>query len=419
VARSDDAHNTVRRPLPLPIADDAIRAHAERLVSDDVTRQALALAFAESRASSAEILVEGREFYPPMLADIASASSSVHVNQFGFRPGVVGDAFAETLIRKAADGVPVRLVVDRQGSDPERSARPLYDRLTAAGVEIGVVRATRPRVPAGTLGGDGPTRWNLAGLGHIDHRKVVVVDGRVGWVGGAGIEDHFQDGRFHDLFVRVSGPVVAQLQLVFLASFRWLGGTVPAEQLDTLFPSLEPGADAIPAVVLHNAPGRYRPITDAIATLLDTARETLDVVNPYVTDRGMIRRIERAARRGVRVRLFVPAEANNWACAAAQQFHHARLLDAGVRILEYPTMLHAKAFVRDGEEVLAGTCNLEAWSLKRFFEIDVRLRSAAVASQFEERFSAPAEAVSSPGRRLTGLAERARATAFAGISPLL
>jgi phosphatidylserine/phosphatidylglycerophosphate/cardiolipin synthase-like enzyme len=194
---------------------------------------------------------------------------------------------------------------------------------------------------------------------------------------------------------------------------------VPAEQLDTLFPSLEPGADAIPAVVLHNAPGRYRPITDAIATLLDTARETLDVVNPYVTDRGMIRRIERAARRGVRVRLFVPAEANNWACAAAQQFHHARLLDAGVRILEYPTMLHAKAFVRDGEEVLAGTCNLEAWSLKRFFEIDVRLRSAAVASQFEERFSAPAEAVSSPGRRLTGLAERARATAFAGISPLL
>ena len=89
----------------------------------------------------------------------------------------------------------------------------------------------------------------------------------------------------------------------------------------------------------------------------------------------MIRRIELAARRGVRVRLFVPANANNWACAAAQHFHHAKLLDAGVRILEYPTMLHAKAFVRDGEELLVGTCNLEAWSLKRFFEIDLQLRS--------------------------------------------
>jgi hypothetical protein len=117
--------------------------------------------------------------------------------------------------------------------------------------------------------------------------------------------------------------------------------------------------------VLHNAPGRYRPTTDAIARLLDNASETLDVVNPYVTDRGMIRRIERAASRGVRVRLFVPANANNWACAGAQHFHHARLLDAGVRILEYPRMLHAKAFVRDGKELLAGTCNLEAWSLKR------------------------------------------------------
>jgi cardiolipin synthase A/B len=247
----------------------------------------------------------------------------------------------------------------------------------------------------------------------------MVVDGRVGWVGGAGIEDHFQDGRFHDLFLRVEGPVVAQLQLVFLASFRWLYGEVDRPELDALFPFLEGGADPVPARILHNAPGRYRPITDTIAHLLENASETLDVVNPYVTDRGMIRRIERAARRGVRVRLFVPANANNWACAGAQQFHHARLLDAGVRILEYPTMLHAKAFVRDGRELVAGTCNLEAWSLKRFFEIDLQLLSTAVAAQFDERFSAPAEALSAPGRPLTGAKRRARAAALAAISPLL
>ena len=156
--------------------------------------------------------------------------------------------------------------------------------------------------------------------------------------------------------------------------------------------------------------GRYRPITDAIARLLDGATKTLDVVNPYVTDRRMIGRIERAAQRGVHVRLFVPADANNWACAAAQQFHHGRLLDAGVRILEHPAMLHAKAFVRDGEEVLAGTCNLEAWSLKRFFEIDVLVRSPALAAQFDERFSVPAEALSRDGSRLRGAKERARAT---------
>jgi hypothetical protein len=75
--------------------------------------------------------------------------------------------------------------------------------------------------------------------------------------------------------------------------------------------------------------------------------------------------------------------------------------------------------VRDGEELLAGTCNLEAWSLKRFFEINLQVWSEAVASQFDERFSAEAEAVSSPGRRLDGMKERAKATAFAALSPLL
>jgi cardiolipin synthase len=388
-------------------------------VDGPVALDALALSFAESSASSVEVLVEGESFYPPMLADIESAVSSVHINQFGFRPGVVGDVFAEALVRKAKEGVPVRLVVDNQGSDPEGGAREHYERLTDGGVQVCVVRATKPKAVVGPLEGDGPTRWNISGLGHIDHRKVLLVDGRIGWVGGAGIEDHFQDGRFHDLFVRLGGPVVSQFQLIFVASFRWLGGAIPREELADLFPALDAGAEPVPAVALHNSPGRYRPITDQIRRMLDGARETLDVVNPYVTDAGMIRRIERAARRGVRVRLFVPANANNWACAAAQQFHHARLLDSGVRVLEYPTMLHAKAFVRDGEDLLAGTCNLEAWSLKRFFEIDALVRSEAVAAQFDERFSLPAEAVSSPGRRLTGMKPRAKATVFAALSPLL
>ena len=308
--------------------------------------------------------------------------------------------------------------IDR-GRIPERSSRPLYDRLLEGGVEVFVVRATQPRATHGLLGADGDKRWNLNGLGHIDHRKVVVVDGLTGWVGGAGVEDHFQDGRFHDLFLRITGPVVSQLQLVFLATLRWLGCEVDPSELPVLFPEHAGSETAVPAVVLHNAPGRYRPLTAAIARAMDDASQTLDVVNPYVTDRGMVGRMKAAARRGARVRLFVPADANNWACAAAQHFHHRGLLDAGVEIHEYPTMLHAKAFVRDGEDVLVGTCNLEAWSLRRFFEIDVRVRSASLAEQFEERFTTPALAVSSPGEAVSGARARLRAAVFAAISPLL
>ena len=391
---------------------------AEQLLRAPARKRDLGLVFDETVASSAEIHVEGRNFYPPMLTDIASATSSIHINQFGFRPGSIGDEFAEVLMTKASDGVLVRVVVDRQGSDPDRGSRAFYERLLAAGVDIRVVRAVQLRAPVRPVVAGGPTRWNFDRLGNIDHRKLVVVDGRVGWVGGAGIEDHFHDGRFHDLFMRVAGPVTSQLQLVFVATFRWLDGVILREELDDLFPEQEVGPSAVPATVLHNAPG-HRPITSAIADLLDGARESLDVVNPYVTDARTIGRMEDAARRGVRVRLFVPATANNWACAAAQHHHHGALLKAGVRILEYPTMLHAKAFVRDGEDVLAGTCNLEAWSLKRFFEIDVLVRSPELASQFDERFSAPAEVVSRPGRALVGRRERVRARAFATISPLL
>ena len=412
-------HATARTAGAVSVANHAIRAHAQRLLTERIGLGDLALEFDEGLANSAELLVAGTAFYPRMLADIESAESSIHINQFGFKPGVVGDQFAEALTRKAADGVAVRLVVDRRGSAPDEGSRDLYERLATCGVEVCVVRATKVRAAVGPLGGGGALRWNLNGLGHFDHRKMTIVDGRIGWVGGAGIEDHFGDGRFHDLFVRVTGPVVNQLALVFLTSFRWLGGAVPATALDALFPTLDAAPDGVPAVLLHNAPGKFRPITTAIGGVIDGANETLDIANPYVSDAGMIRRIAGAARRGVRVRLFVPANANNWACAAAQRAHHGTLLDAGVRIVEHPAMLHAKAFVGDGEEVLAGTCNLEAWSLKRFFEIDLRVRSRDLAAQFEERFAAPAEQISGAGRRLTGRRERAKAALFAAISPLL
>ena len=261
------------------------------------------------------MFVEGTSFYPPMLEDIAAATSSVHINQFGFRPGVVGDVFAQALTAKAAEGVPVRLVVDHMGSAPDEGSREHYESLSRGGVKVCVNRASKLRASVAPLGETVPKRWNLAAIGHVDHRKMLVVDGRIGWVGGAGIEDHFNDGRFHDLFVRVTGPVVQQLQLVFVASFRWLGGQIDRAEVDILFPGEDDGE--IPAAVRHNAPGRYRPITTAIAGLFDDAVETLDVVNPYVTDRRMIRAIETAARRGVRVRLFTPAHGNNWACSAA------------------------------------------------------------------------------------------------------
>lgn len=384
---------------------DQLHVRGAHLLRAPVDLPDLALRFPESAASTTEVHAGGDQFFPPILADLAAATSTIHIDQYGFRPGEIGERFARTLLAKAAEGVAVRLVVDGSGSHRGKAGRAFFDRLRAGGIEVGVVRALRLRAPAT--------------LGHFDHRKFMVIDGRVGWVGGAGIEDHFADGRFHDAFLRLTGPVVSQLQIVFLATFRWLGGTVPAETLDDLLPEHEHVPGTAPATVLHNAPGRYRPITTQIGRLLDGARESLDVVNPYVTDAAMIGRIRDAARRGVRVRLFVPAKPNNKACAAAQRAHHRELLDAGVRILGHPAMLHAKVFVRDREEVLLGTCNLDGWSLKRFFELDVLVRSPELAAQFDARFTAPAAAISTAGRAATGPGERLSSAVFGALAPLL
>jgi cardiolipin synthase A/B len=339
-----------------------------------------------------------------MLEDIAAATSSVHINQFGFRPGVVGERFAQVLLAKAAEGVPVRLVVDRQGSDPEGGSQELYERLTAAGIDVCVVRATKPRVVKGALGAGGGMHWNLRALGHIDHRKLAVIDGRVGWVGGAGIEDHFEDGRFHDVMVRVTGDVVRQAQAAFLTSFRGHGGRMPAD-LSPYFP--EPAdAGSTPVALAQVIPGGFVAASQAIREQIDAARSRLDVMNPYITDSDMIERIVAAGRRGVRVRLVVAETSNNAQATAALEYRYPDLIDAGVEVWELPgTVVHAKVVVAD-DTVSFGTVNLDSWALYRNSEIAMIARSPETAALLEERLFAPDIARSKRGEPRSEMRER-------------
>jgi cardiolipin synthase A/B len=382
-----------------PVSETQIEALRQRAgiygSTAEVDRDAMSLAFGQSWATDLELLVGGETFFPRIGEDMEAAQYSIHVNQFGFKSDALGTDAAGILVRKANEGVKVRLVVDDQGSMPWSMSSGMYRDLAAAGVEVVVNQGFRPIRKHGLVGGELERRINLNGLGHPDHRKSIIIDGRIGYVGGAGFQEHFETGEFHDLFVRMSGAVVSQLQLVFLASFRYLGGP-PVGDLDALFPLVDEPAGAAPATVLHNAPG-FRPISVAIDEIIDSSRARLDIVNPYVADPPAVRRMVQAARRGVKVRLLVPAKANNPVLALAQRHHHAALLDAGVEIWEHPRMVHSKAFVRDGHDVLVGTCNLEAWSLKRSYEIDIRTRSADLAQQFEERFFGPAIGISRAG----------------------
>lgn len=224
-------------------------------------------------------------------------------------------------------------------------------------------------------------------LGRVDHRKLSVVDGSVAWIGGAGLEDHFEDGGFHGVMVRVTGDVVRQAQAAFLASFQGRGGPAP-NYVSHLFPEqIDPGAT--PVALAQVIPGGFVAASEAIREQIDSARERLDIANPYLTDRDAISRILAAAGRGATVRVLVSETSNNAQAGAALRHRYAELAAAGVEVWELPgTVVHAKVVVAD-DLVSFGTINLDAWALYRNSEIMMIARSREAAELFEKRLFEP------------------------------
>jgi cardiolipin synthase A/B len=353
-----------------------------------------ALPFAWSTAATIEPLVEGVNFFPRIFEDVRAARSSVHILMFGWREGEVGTEMAALLEQKLAAGVEVRVIVDGFGSRPYEQAREMFTGLAEAGAQI-VVNDVFPLDRDGLYPDDQAIDWRQDEVGRADHRKLYVIDGEVAWTGGAGIEDHFQNGGFHDVMVRVTGDVVRQAQAAFLTSFRGHGGPLP-DDLSAYFPEPEE-AGTTPIALAQVIPGGHVAASQAIREQIDGARERLDVMNPYLTDRDMIGRILAAARRGVRTRVVVSETSNNAQATAALKHHYQDFVDAGVEVWELPdTVVHAKVVVAD-DVVSFGTVNLDAWALYRNNEIMMIARSPDAAGLFEERLFEPDVARSKPG----------------------
>jgi cardiolipin synthase len=400
-----------------PFDPDAIRAEnaavrtAELVARPRVRRADLAQTFAPAISTAVEPLLHGRRYFPRMLEDIAAATDHVHLLIYGYKAGDIGETFLTALAAKVAAGVEVRLSVDAIGSEVDFGSKDLFRRLREAGVEVvahdGIVVVRSGDLGARTYHPHGED------LLHFDHRKMVVVDGRIGYVGGSGIEDHYNDERFYDVMCRVEGPIVAQLQSVFLLSWRNHDGAAPEDaSLLRYFPPavLVVPLDAAfrtPTTVLWNVPGTgHHPISDAIERALDDAAHEIHIVNPYISNKAILERLVAAALRGVRVRLIAPGKPTPPYPAAAFRHWYGRLIDAGAEILLHPEMAHAKV-LRIDDEVLIGGCNLDDLSLFRNDELDLRFDDPAVAELTERTIFDELVAMSTPAERAT--APRARA----------
>lgn len=392
-----------------PPSDAVTAAQAQEITEafarrDDPKRDDVAIPYAPTTAADVELHVEGLSFFPAIIEDIESADSSVHIMMFGFYPGEWGMKIAEALIAKAQQGVVVRVSVDRYGSKVFGENNELYDDVTESGVRV-VVNDIFPFQEEGELPDREPS-WIQDEVGQADHRKIIVVDGEVGWIGGAGFEDHFATGGYHDVFVRVTGDVVRQMQAVFLTSYHAYGGVVSGEpgSLAEYFPEpAEPGT--IPTTLVQNIPGGFIPATQAIREAMEDATTSLDVMNPYFTDPGMIDRIVEAAERGVDVRILVSQESNNKPADAALRHEYGRMLDAGVEIWEYPAVMHAKVTISD-DTLIVGTVNLDAWALYRNLEIALIFEDADLAERARDEWIEPDIARSRPGEPPDGTLDR-------------
>lgn len=318
-------------------------------------------------------LRDGDEAYPAMLAAIAEARETITLLSYIFDNDPAGERFAEALQAAHARGVQVRVLIDDVGA---RYSRPtMVARLRAAGVPVATFLPTRL-----------PRLFRYANL--RNHRKILVVDGRIGFTGGMNIREGHWLGRrpaspVRCLHFRLEGPIVYELQRTFAVDWSF----VTREALDRApwFPRLARHGPVVARGVPDGPDSDLENILELILGALSAAREHVRIISPYfLLDDVLLRALQVAAMRGVTVDIVVPSRSNlpimDW--AMTPQF--APLLEKGCRIFQSPPPFdHTKAFTVDGIWCLIGSTNWDARSLLLNFEFNVECYDAALTRELE------------------------------------
>ena len=330
---------------------------------------------------SLELLKEGRQLYDSQLVAIRAAKHSVHLESYIFYPGQWAGAFLDALRERARAGVNVRVMIDAVGS--LRMPKSHFAGLIAAGGRVYRYHPLHWRMLL---------RWNSR-----THRNLLVVDGRVAFVGGAGIADHWsrkEPPPWRDCAVRVTGAVVSGLQAVFAENWLECAGEllVGPDSLPSGLGSIQPsGGDDTCGIAVGSTPtaGRSTRARMLVQFLLATARESIDLCSPYfVPDFGIRRQLLAARERGVRVRIVTGGPYSDHGIARrAGRRRYGPLLEAGVQIAEYAThMMHVKVMVVDGRFSLLGSTNIDHRSFGLNDEVNLLVLSPQLAAQVQAMF---------------------------------
>jgi cardiolipin synthase len=378
---SEDAGDKVLQAALEQYKDDA----AVRELVDSVRRYSSAPLTTGNRVN---VLIDGPQTYSAIEAALRAARHNIHIETFIYGPGDVGQRFAELLAQKRTEGLEVRLLYDSLGS--RETPREFFDQLRQRNVEV---REFRPMSPIKT-----PELWKLQ---NRDHRKIIVVDGQVGFTGGINIDSTYdsastskpgperglEDG-WRDTHIEIQGPAVAQLQTLFVGNWQQAGEHEDLSAKDKYFPTIKPAGDNLVTIVANDSESNDRSLYGTYVAAFTCATKRLWITHAYFApNEELLTALIDAAKRGVDVRLIVPSFTDSRVVLNATQATFTQLLDAGVKIYELKdALLHAKSVVVDSSVTIIGSSNLDMRSFLHNDEVNAIVISRDTARRMEEVF---------------------------------
>ena len=332
-----------------------------------------------STATGVRLLVDGADTYDALLEAVRGAQHHVHLEYYIFAADRTGTALRDALAERARAGVAVRLLLDAVGSGacPRRFFQPLLD----AGGEL----AWFHPMHFGRV-------WRRTWVNMRSHRKIVVVDGRVGFTGGINVTDdeneRLRDDAYRDLHLRIEGDAVRGLQVLFVEDWAYATGQRDfISSVAQSMPPRQPGT--IQAQVLGSGPDSpWESIHRLHVSTIYEAKQRVWLATPYfVPGEAAMMALTSAALAGLDVRVMVPRRSDSLLVTLAARSYYDELMTAGVRVYEYgPRMLHTKALLVDDGLAMVGSANFDSRSFSLNFEVAMLFRDAGIAGELARQF---------------------------------
>lgn len=317
-----------------------------------------------SMATRTRVLTNGEETFSTLLKELKKARHHIHMEYYIYRADEIGREIQRTLIERAKAGVEVRFMYDAVGSIG--LPKSFINEMEAAGVKVGVYGEVRFLALS--------SRVN-----YRNHRKIVVIDGNTGLIGGLNVGDEYLSrsktyGFWRDTHILVKGEAVRSMQIIFLQDWQYITGEKIMD-LEYLSPQLEQGCSGAVQVIASGPDNESKVLKSVFFAMITSAKKSIWLATPYfVPDEDILTALRVAALSGIDVRILFPAKPDKWLPFLASHSYFPALLEAGVKIYEYEKgFLHSKLLIADGEVATVGTANMDMRSFHLNFEVNLLL----------------------------------------------